>query len=273
MAENMQDTNLESSVGEGNNTEGSQEKVLPGMSDEQILEMLEQKQNLSLPVKIDGKEEKISLEDLKKGYSHQSAASKRMNEGAELRTTYEKKLADFGTLLRENPEKLIDAYGVDVAKIYKEKEVESQRLEEMDPIEKRMVDMEKKFSDSLSGVDEKFRRLDKETSKMTEDNIQKEFNILSEKYPVMQDSGLQQFAALQMLNKKISSEEAFKEVSEMIKGMVESGKEEYIALKKKDASNQILGATSGVSTHSREIREIKDRDERVKAVLANLDKY
>ena len=251
----------------------TENNALPELSDEQLLSILEKRQEFKVPIKVDGVDEGIDFNDLKKGFSHQSAASRRMNEAVNLQNQYQTKITEFGNLLKEKPEQLLQAYGIDVNALAQQQQAEQQRVEALSPEEKKISNLESQLNEMKGMFDNLKGELNNNEAKSYETQIRSEFDKTAERYPVMKDPELQKFAAFQMYNNPgLTTDEAFNQVNTFISERVTKGKDSYIESKKVDATKGVLGSGNEVASKAKDIRKM-GMQERLKAILENINSY
>jgi len=197
-------------------------------------------------VKVDQKDEEISYEDLVKGYSHGTAASRRMNEAnlakkeaEEIKNKFETSWANINDLATNNPEELFKMIpNFDPAKYYENSQREQQRIESLTPEEKIIEELRLENA-NLRGEVEEIR---KDVDKIGGDSVAKEYNqlwnTLSEKYP---KANRRTAAALAQDVRPGTEEAVFKQLQDEFEAEVKKGVQEYLSVKKEDAKKPFQG--------------------------------
>lgn len=146
------------SVDTGASLEGTASEVESAefeSADETIAQPKEEKPKARYKVKVDQEEMEVDEDELKRGYAHNKAAAKRMEEAAEMRKSYHRQIQiaegfeKWIDNVKSNPEALFslaEQLGLDVDDIAMKRATERLKYEYMDENERRAYDNERELS-------------------------------------------------------------------------------------------------------------------------------
>lgn len=189
-------------------------------------------------VKIEGKEEEWTYEDLLKNVSHSSAAARRMNEATQLKRKYEEAYGTLEKLAESDPVKFMNFFGINPAEYAKNQEQERVRQESLPPEEKLRMEQEKR----LTPLEQQIKTLESKLSSMNQELVKRDYgelwNKYREKYPYA-DSRV--VAARAMKEPAGREEDIFREEHEAFKANLQSEVNKLLQAKKNDAKKRFTG--------------------------------
>ena len=240
---------------------------LPELSDEQRQAVIQQHKYTA---KINGEEKEYTYDDMIKGAQKGESSDVRFREANEIKTKYEGLMQNLDTLAQtdEGKKKIAEVFGLQLAAEMQE----PQEPVEYESPEQEMIaglkDEIKALKGEVQGVSSQYEN-DKLSAE--EATLRNEFNHSAEKFPVMQDRQLQEFAAQMMIkNPKMSTEDAFQSVANLISGKAETLKDNYIQEKKQIAKKQIVIGGGEIASSAKDLSEAKSVGERANMLLEML---
>jgi hypothetical protein len=245
--------------------ESTEQPSLPELTNEQLSEMLLNRKDFKIPVKVDGREELMSVNDFRNRLSHQSAVSKRMNELVQREKEINAAREEFKYLLKNDPQKLGKILGVNPEALGIPSK-ESTSIPKKEPSEVDSLKEElRTLKEELSGLKGSFDGREQESIQR---QIQAEFDTASQKYPVLQNKELQRYAAFLMYNNPdLATEDAFKQVSDIITSGAKNETQNIINSKKEAAKKSVITSNSVASVYKGKKIEDLQPEERLNAIL------
>ena len=249
------------------------ETGLSSLTDDQLLSAIQGRQNFKIPVKVNGKDESVSFNEYQNRISHQSATSRQMSEAKDLQDKYDTAWTDLkyhanGTT--DQKIELLEALGMDATSLRNQKQQEADDYDLMTDEGKQIVGLKGTIGKLESKLEAIENRQSSSEASIEERQLRSEFSNVAKDYPTMEDPKLQQFAAFLMSeNQRLSTNDAFRQVSEMVGDSVKKQFNDYVSKKKADASNSVLGGGGGGGSPivMKDIMDKKSPVQRLQAML------